>query len=245
MRIIYKILIVSILITPFYFSSALTKPGPDADIDNLSYVFYLFYDNGQLFADRDYEVKFDVLEEAYSPELPDEAIAYIGEIVNFKQEVVKTFRFDPRRGDPDFKVGKITVRAPYVSDALSARFYDNQGRQLVTMFVTIASICNDDDFCDSVAGENEKTCSNDCKKIRPTPIPITPEVTSGFLGDFDMITIGIYAVSGLGVIVLAWFGWKWWKKKREESFLPPPSSSSMPSTPKPPIPPIDSNLPRL
>ena len=233
----YKLLIIGMLVVSFSSASAVTKPGPDANIDNLSYVFYLYYDNGQLFADRDFEVKFDILNETYSPESVDGATAYRGEILNFKSEAVKTFTFDPKKGDPNLTTGKVAIKGPYVPNALSARFYDEKNQQLVTMFVSIASICNDDDFCDSVAGENEKTCVNDCKKPRATPVTTIPEQSSGFLGDFDLNTILIYVVGGVGVIVVAWLGWKWWKKKRGESFLPPPSPSGGSTIPRPPMPP--------
>ncbi len=228
------------------FIYAVTKPAPDSNIDNLSYVFYLYYDNGQLFADRDYEIKFDLVNEVFSPESPNEAVAYKGEIVNFKSEVVKTFKFDPQKGDVNFKSGKLMVRGPYVPNALSAKFYNNQNQPLVTMFISVASICNDDGFCDSVAGENEKTCANDCKKPRATPTPaVIQDDSSGFLGGFDLNTVLIYVVGGAGVAVLAWLGWKWWKKKRGESFMPPPSGGS--PAPRPPMPPssLGGGLPPL
>lgn len=233
---IQKIFIIGALVLFSSVASALTKPGPNADIDNLTYVFYLYYDKGQLIADRDYEMKYDVLEEIFYPESPAQAVAYKGEIVNFKSEVVKTFLFDPKKGNPAFTKGKIAVKGPYAPDGLRAQFYDNQGKQLLTIFINAASICNDDGSCDSVTGENEKTCPNDCKKPRATPVPSAATPISGFLGDFDIMTIVTYVVGGVGVAVIAWFGWRWRKKKREESFLPPPSSPSSSITP--PSPPL-------
>lgn len=217
------------------FSFALTKPGPDADPEKLSYVFYLYYDNGQLFTDRDYEIKYDVVEETFVPESPDVTTAYKGEIFNFKSEVVKTFTFDPRKGDPVFIRGKSMVKGPYVADGEKVVFYDYRGVQLPTIFIGTASVCNDDGSCIAGAGENEKTCPNDCKKTRRvTPIPQTSEQTSVLSGDFDWISISLYAAGGIGVIAAAWFGWKWWKKKKEENFTPPES----PLTGGPPAPPL-------
>lgn len=227
-----------IFIMSVFSASALTKPGPDANVDNLSYAFYLYYDNGQLFADRDYEVKYDVVEEAFTSESSGGTGIYRGEIINLKSEIAKTFAFDPQKSNPGFTVGKILVKGPYVSDGMKAQFYNDQGELSVSMFVNAASICNDDGSCNSAAGENEKSCPSDCKRPRATPIPQVPEQTSSLLGDFDWVTISIYAAGGVGVAVGAWFGWKWWKKRKEENFqIPPPSAPPSSMSPLPPIPP--------
>lgn len=231
-----KILLIFSLVVPSL-SSALTVPGPDADVEKLSYLIYLYYDNGQLFADRDYEIKYDVIQEAFSPESPDAAVAYKGEIINFKSEVAKTFSFDPKKGDMGFSRGKITVKGPYVADAMRVQFYDNQNKQVLSIFVNAASICNDDGACNSATGESTKTCPNDCKKPKATPVGQVPEQTSAWLGDFDVMTIATYASVGVGVLILAWFGWRWWKKRKEENFLPPPSAGGQSSNLMPPSPP--------
>lgn len=235
---IQKLLIVSSLVVSFS-ASALTVPKPDSDIDKLSYSFYLFFDNGQLFADRDYEIKYDVMEEIFVPQTPDPSVAYKAEIINFKSEVSKTFTFDPRAGKTNFNTGKIMIRGPYTADAMRVQFYDNKGMQLLSIFINAASICNDDGSCNSAAGENEKSCPIDCKKSRPAPTTPAPSQTSGFLGDLDIMTIVTYAAGGVGVIVLGWFGRKWLNKKREGSFLPPPPPSVPPAPPAPPSPPIN------
>ncbi len=228
----YKIIVVGVLFLSFSVAFALTKPSPDADPNSLSYVFYLYYDNGQLLADRDYEIKYDVLGEVFSPESPSAEAAYRGTILNFKGEIVKTFLFDPKGGRSGFTTGKITVRGPYVGDGLRAQFYDNQGKQSVTVFVSASALCNDDNLCDTAGGESEKNCSNDCKKPRATPTPVASiEPTSGFFTDFDLNTVLIYAVGGIGVAVIAWFGWRWWKKRNEEKFLPPAPPTVMPPPP--------------
>lgn len=237
LKIIQKIGIVGVLLLSFSVASALTKPSSSTDPNSLSYVFYLFYDKGQLFADRDYETKFDIVSEVFSPESLSGVPAYKGVILNFKGETVKTFLFDPSGGRSGFTAGKIMVRGPYVGDGARAQFYDSQGKQMVTVFISMGALCNDDNLCDAAGGESEKNCSNDCKKPRATPTPAPSiEPTSGFFNDFDLNTILIYAVGGIGVVVIAWFGWKWWKKRKEENFMPPP--------PLPPIVP-PSSLPPL
>lgn len=231
----FKYLYISILVFLFSFSFvfALTKPGLDADIDNLSYVFYLFYDNGQLFADRDYEIKFDIINEKFVTEAPPPDLAYKAEIINFKSQVVKSFDFDPRKGNAGFRSGKIRVKGPYVSDGSRVAFFDNQRNPVLNVFIQDGSICNDDGICISAESENEKTCPADCKQARPSRTVEPPPV---FDEGPDLTIILIYVFGGLGVAVGAWFGWKLWKKKREESFLPPPPpvGGSLPVPPPPP-----------
>ena len=191
---------------------ALNKPSSDSNIEELSYSFFLYYDNGQLYSDRDYEIKFDVLSEKFTPETINEGqLKFKGEILNFKNEIVKTFEFDPQKGDTSFKTGKITVKGPYIANGLRANFYDNNGVQALSVFVSAASICNDDGSCSAVAGENEKTCPSDCKKARtpiPTPAPIAD--TSFLGGGSDITLILIYVVGGAVVAGGAWFGWRWY-----------------------------------
>jgi hypothetical protein len=232
MKKIYTILIFAAFFVSFLPAHALTKPGPDANIEGLSYVFYLYYDNGQLFGDRDVDVKFDVIDEVFAPKTVAEGTGFKGEIVNLKSEVVSTFQFDPRQDNASFTKGKITVKGPYVPDGQKVNFLNAQGETLLTIFIGGASICNDDGSCNVSAGETEKTCSNDCKKARPTPAPIVVEQPNSLGLGFDWNSILIYVVGTLGVLVVGWLGWKWWKKHRESAFeMPPP-----PSTPPPPPP---------
>lgn len=233
MKNIQTIFIVGALFVSFSAASALTKPGADADIDNLSYVFYLFYDNGQIFADRDYEIKFDIVNQKFIAEVPPPNSAYKAEILNFKSQLVKTFDFDPRKGDAGFRAGKIQVRGPYVSDGSKVTFYDSQKNPVLNIFIREGAICNDDSICTSAENENEKTCPADCKQARPSrtvePSPVFDEET-------DLTMLLIYVFGGLGVAVGAWFGWKWWKKRKEGNFLPPPPSA--PPVNPPSLPPL-------
>ena len=69
------------------------------------YLFHLYYDNGQLFADRDVQFKYDVLPEMFVSEILNTQFPYKGEVVNLKGEVAETFQFDPRKGNPKFLKG--------------------------------------------------------------------------------------------------------------------------------------------
>lgn len=225
-----------------FFANAVIKPDPSADINSLSYALFLYYDNGNIFADRDYEIKFDVLSEVFTPEVINEGqLKYRGDVLDVKNNVAKTFEFDPQKGNSNFKTGKVVVKAPYVPNGLRVIFYDNNNNNLVSVFVIGGSLCNDDDVCSAGAGENENNCPNDCKKQKtPTPTPIIAEEPGLLGGDSGLTSILIYVFVGLGVLVIAWFGWKWWRKRREGDFIPPtpPSSLSIPTSPQPPIPPM-------
>ncbi len=214
-------------------ANAVTKPSADADLSGFSYIFYLYYDAGQLIGDRDYQVKFDVVNEKFVAPSPSTG-GYKVEIYDYKSKLVQTVQFDPKQGNPTFTRGKVTVKAPYISDAIRASFYDNQNHQLMTIFLSAASLCNDDGFCSATNGENEKSCPNDCKKAGTTPLAssVPPPSTDG--PDYMMLLI--YAVAGIGVAVAAWFGWRWWKNKNEGNFTPPPSSAPQPPPLTPPTP---------
>ena len=188
-----------------FFSFAPISAEGSVDYNSV-YLFYLYYDNDRLFADRDYEFKYEVVPEEFTPEILDSAkSSFKGEIVNFKNEVSVEFLFDPRQGNPDFLVGKIKVQAPYVQDGQKAVFYDSKGNQLLTIFVGESSFCNDDGICDLERGENEQTCFNDCK-VAVSPLPA--ENTGGQNG---VLTVAIYVLIIAGVALGGWFGWKKYK----------------------------------
>lgn len=176
---------------------------------NFIYLFHLYYDNGQLFANRDFEFKYDVIPEAFIPETINTGFPYKGEIVNLNNQIAATFQFDPRRGDPNFLKGAISIKAPYVPDGQKAVFYNAQGESLLTIFVSESSFCNDDGVCNADIGEDQTTCPLDCK---PLPVPVaSPDVSAGGTG--GMLKGVIYLIIGLGMIG-GWYGWKWWQNKK-------------------------------
>ena len=187
------------------FSVFADEPG-DSDF---IYLFHLYYDNDQIFADRDFEFKYDVIPEEFTQETYNTQFPFKGEIINLKNEVTAEFLFDPRRGDPDFLKGKISVKAPYVPDGQKVVFYDSQGRQLLTVFVSESSFCNDDGVCNFDRGENENTCPNDCKGVAATP----PRSDEGFLSTNVMILITLV------VAMLAAGGWYTWRKWRKVKYV--------------------------
>ena len=185
------------------------------------YLFHFYYDNDQLVADRDAQFKYDVIPETFVPETLNTRFPYKGEIINLKGEVAETFQFDPRRGDPSFLKGKISVKAPYVPDGQKVIFYDTQGGTLLSIFVSDSSFCDDNGVCNADTGENKETCPNDCKA---TVVVNSPEPSSGG-GQSGMVKGIFYLIIGV-VIVGGWFGWRWYKKRQRPLPLPQLSDES-------------------
>lgn len=177
--------------------------------DQSSYLFYLYYDNGQLFADRDYEFTYDVVPEEFVPETVNAPYPFRGEIITFSNQVAATFVFDPRRGDPEFLKGKLSVKAPYAPNGQKAVFYDSQGNQLLSVFVGESSFCNEDGVCNVDRGEDNISCSADCRNVTPLP---GPEENTG--GQNGMLKGLIYLIIGLAALG-GWYGYRRWRSPAE------------------------------
>lgn len=194
-----------------------------ASSDSFYYVFHLYYDNGQLSADRDFKFKYDVIPGDFIADSVTTQFPYRGEVVNFVGETAGRFDFDPKQGDPKFIKGKISVNAPYFADAQKVIFYDNQNQPVLTIFVSDSSFCNDDGICNADRGEDSLNCSKDCKNILSAPVatPIDTAPTSGSSGVWSSI---LYILGGL---ILAGLVWWWFFKRRSANTLPtimPPSN---------------------
>ena len=213
------LIVLSFLLAGFVFAE-----GDRSPLDS-SYLFYLYYDNGQLVADRDAEFKYDIVAEIFVPETLNTQFPYKGEVINLKGEVAKTFQFDPRHGDPKFLKGTLLVKAPYVSDGQKVNFYDGQGNQFFSIFVSESSFCNDDGVCNPDVGEDTKTCPSDCKTATPVPTIMTePSAGGGKIGlmwGLTCVIIGIGLAGGL---------WYFFKKRKNPSTIEttlPPSTPSV------------------
>ncbi|MEX2090614.1 MAG: hypothetical protein WD989_00575 [Candidatus Paceibacterota bacterium] len=213
--------LVALLVFPIFVFA--DEEGPN----DFVYLFHLYHDNGQLFADRDFEFTYDVIPESFVPETVNAQFPYKGEIITLNNLVVHTFVFDPRRGDPSFLKGKISVKAPYAPDGQKAVFYDAQGVQVLTIFVSESSFCNDDGVCNVDNGEDQKTCPSDCKGV--TPLPPIPEEPAG--GQGGMLMSIIYVLIIAGAAAGGWFGWKWWKGRQQPPMMPFPPANLPPQPP--------------
>src|SRR3989344_4346660 len=184
----------------------------ESEEDRYVYLFHLYYDNGQLVADRDAEFKYDIVAEIFVPETLNTQFPYKGEVVNLKGEVAETFQFDPKQGNPSFLKGTLSVRAPYLPDGQKVVFYNNQGDASLTIFVSDSSFCNDDGVCNADVGEDSKTCPNDCKNV--TPVPTVSPVLPGSGGKAGLVWGAIYVIVGIS---LAGGLWYFFKKRKDPS----------------------------
>lgn len=165
---IKKITIVSFIFLGLTLSSFVLADAVSTQ-QNFIYRFHLYYDSGQLFANRDFEFKYDVIPDDFTPETVSAASSFRGEIVSGKGEILSSFRFDPKKGNPTFAKGAIAVDGPYFANAAKVNFYNVANQLLLTLDVSGSSFCNDDGVCNKDVGENYQNCPNDCK--RPSPAP--------------------------------------------------------------------------
>ena len=177
-----------------------------------TYLFHLYFDNGKLVKDRDFEAPFDLIAEDYVLEKVESQTALWGEVLAIGGRNEATFQFNPRQG-------KMTVKAPYFPDADRVNFYNLQGEKLLTILVRGSSVCNNNGVCESDVGENQKNCSADCKSVYPAP-SLSAAPSPSFLKQIDsrwLMAAG--GAAGLAVIILGfWF----WKKRKNKDALPPP-----------------------
>lgn len=183
------------------------------------YIFHLYYDNGQLSADRDFKFKYDLIAEPFTPQVLETASPFRGVVVDFKNEAKATFQFNP-----ELVKGKISVKGPYSADAAKVDFYNDENQLLLTLDVSGSSVCNDDGICNSDVGENYDNCPNDCPRPTPSPSPtVTPP--PGFFGLGWSKLILIIAGAVLTAVVI-WVIWAIIKKRKasagQNQGLPPP-----------------------
>ncbi len=196
------------------------------------YSFHLYFDNGKLSVDRDFQFKYDILEVPYEAPVLATGFPYRGEVMTFAGDTAAQFKFDPHGGSASFTTGKITVKAPYVSDAQRVVFYDPQNNAVLTVPVEASSFCNDDGFCNADRGEDYKTCSRDCRAVTLPEPSQTSTPVPGAGGSGSLVGI-IYSVIGVSLLAGLWW---FFKKRRSAPPTPPAAGFGMPTPPTPPTP---------
>jgi hypothetical protein len=198
-----------------------------SDQQNFIYRFHLYFDNGQLFANRDFEFKYDVIPDDFVPEMISTGRAFRGEVISGKNEILHSFRFDPQKGNSAFKKGAIAVDGPYFANAAKVNFYNDKNQLLLTLDVSGSSFCNDDGACNKDVGENYQNCPNDCPRPSPAPTyqPPGPSLWQNML--IPML------LAAAGVIIAVLVVWGIIKKRRAKSgqFPPPAPPETPPSQP--------------
>jgi len=201
--------VITFLVFSFYILSSV-RADTDNSPSSFYYVFHLYYGNGQLNTDRDFQFKYDVIPDVFV-QAPVGQFPYRGEVINFVDEISGDFKFDP-------KAGKNSVQAPYVADAQKVIFYDNQEQPVLTIPVSETSFCNDDGICNVDRGEDYLNCSKDCKNSLATPLPETapPTPTNESSGLLSGI---LYTLAGIILLGLLW--WMFKRRRGPSSLLPP------------------------
>ena len=184
-------------------------PEPIQDRD-LFYNLYLYYDNGNIVADRDHAISYDISEGSLSSNSDGGDNPYRIDVVSIRNVVLGSLDFSPTQLLSDQQKGKIVVRAPYFANAKEVAIYNNVTQLVIKIPVIESSFCNEDNICDIDVGENYKNCLNDCKESvtpapTPTPTPVPADNKSSFGEAF------LYIFGGLA-IVGAWLGFKWWQR---------------------------------
>ncbi len=186
-----------------------------ADIDlyipkQALYRFHLYYDNGQLFADRDFQFKYDIIAGPFITPSITAPYPFKAEVISVSNKIITSFQFDPKNGNIKFVKGKISVDAPYAADGQKVNFYDSQNNQLLSIYVSESSYCNDDGICNSDVGEDINSCPNDCKVLQ-TPRPtISAPVTPASSGP-SIVMVLIYSIIGGGAVFGGYYAYNWWR----------------------------------
>ncbi|MDO8495603.1 MAG: hypothetical protein Q7S32_03770 [bacterium] len=212
-KILLAVGLLFLLIIGVTFSSDVNEASGDS---GFVYLFHLYYDQGQLFSDRDFQFKYDLIAEEYVGVIVNPASAYQGEVVMIGGNKVR-FQFDPLGNDASLKKGKISVKGPYSPNADLVNFYSPSGEKLLTVSVRESSVCNDNNICDAEVGEDYKNCPADC--LAPTPSASTPLETLPIKIDWIL-----YAWGGGGIAVLLLVLWliRVWLKNKNKNEAPPP-----------------------
>lgn len=221
---IKKLLIILLIfgaITAFHFSVSADPIDSTIAKNSSIYRFHLYYDSGQLYANRDFKFKYDIIPNLFVPENITTAKPFSADIIGVKGNTLTIFRFDPQKGKPSFTKGAINVDGPYFADAQKVNFYDDKNKLLLTLDVSGSSFCNDDGTCNSDVGENYLNCPNDCKAPTPSASPSATPVPGGGLFSQPLILIILLIVIAVIVVLAVWSIIKKRRKTAESAEIPP------------------------
>lgn len=178
------------------------------------YQLHLYYNNGAIVADRDFQYVYDVIPGYYNQPEIQTVYPYLAEIVSIKGVKLAEVKLDPGVQLAGKTIGKLTVTLPYFANAKDVNIYDNQRRILISIAVSESSFCNEDKICDSDVGENYNNCVNDCTSS--SLLAVTPSASPTALPEAgktsSLLSAILYMLGGL-VIVGGYFGWRWYQKR--------------------------------
>lgn len=200
-----------------------------------TYQFHLYFDNGKLVKDRDFEFAFDLIAQEY--QAPSGNTEYRGEILSVHDKKLADFDFSLGGIAPTGR-GKLTVYAPYFDNAKTALFYNPSDREILSVDLAPSGpLCNEDGFCNSDVGEDATNCPADCTVAAPspttTPLPAKNVVVFGL----TLIQILTWLGAVIAALAAIWFGFKWLAKRRASNQNLQPPENVSPQQPQPPQPP--------
>lgn len=183
-----------------------------------TYLFHLYFDNGALVKDRDFETPFELIAQEFQD---SEVMAgsYYGEILSVTNQKLAIFPFFPPLVGGK---GKTSSLAPYFDNAKTANFYNPQNQKLFTIdLAPFGPVCNEDKQCNADTGETFLNCPSDCQAlVSPSAIP-TPAPLVNF-GMTDVLSSPLFVAIFIAITV-AIIIWLWLRRKRNSSYESPSS----------------------
>ena len=150
----------------------------DKSAEQFSYVFHLYFSNGQLFVDKGATFVYDNIPEQFS-DTSNTIGSYRAVIVSVRNTKLAELYFEPHEHLlAGANEGPISVKAPYFADAARVVFYDPADKQQLVVDVSRSSSCNDNGVCEASSGETYNNCRNDCT-IAPPPTATPTGGTTG------------------------------------------------------------------
>lgn len=175
------------ILTAVFFLGFFIPMFSSANIDDdiWIYVFRLEYAQGTLSTEAGLKVPYDLIPTAFEEKVSAGEGDYYGTIFTGTGKEDARFGFN-KPTTQNISSGKslLPVRAPYFANADHVSFYSRGGKHLFDVSVKGSSFCNDNNSCNTEAGENYLNCPNDCPppppaSIDPTPLPVTPSSGTG------------------------------------------------------------------
>lgn len=185
-----------------------------------TYVFHLYFDNGKLFADRDFKVPFELIAQKYEAPKQTATTYYFGEVVSVSNKKLADFQIVDL---PYGGKGKISPHAPYFDNAKTVNFYNSQNIKILSLDLAPSGpVCNEDKICNNDTGETYLNCPADCS-VPTSSLTPSPSASLPSYNPYAVFASPFFI--GLVVALMAILIWLFLRKKKNNS-PPPPEISS-------------------
>jgi len=195
----------------FVFSFSLGLAAQDDGV--YTYVFHLYFDNGKLAADRDFQIPFELIAEKYEGSGKVNNTFY-GEILSVSNKKLADFSLDLPYGSK----GKLSARAPYFDNAKTANFYNRENIRIFSLDLAPSGpVCNENNICNAETGETYLNCANDCRAPNPSITPMPMPIGESDFSFWDIFAPYLF-MGGPIILAILLIIWRFKKKKN----MPPP-----------------------